>query len=67
MAETVIILILLFIGLFYTDTISATRFINPDDGYLLALKEKDYDFLLAIKYGEEINANNTIGSSNNCK
>ena len=57
MAETVIILVLLCIGLFYTDTVSTKKFFDTDEGYLLSLKEKDYDFLLRAKYGENINAN----------
>ena len=54
MAETIIILILLGIGLFYTETIDTQKFFNADDGYFLALKEKDYDFLLITKYGENV-------------
>ena len=57
MAETIIILILLGIGLFYTDTVSTAKFFNTQDGYLLSLKEKDYDFLLMAKYGEKIDIN----------
>ena len=43
MFETVIIIILLGFSLLYTDTVSTKRFLNEDDGYLLGLKEKDYD------------------------
>ena len=57
MTETVIILILLGIGLFYTETIETQKFFNTDDGYLLSLKEKDYDFLLMAKYGEKVEPN----------
>ena len=57
MAETVIILVLLAVALFYTDTVSTKKFFDTDDGYLLFLKEKDYDFLLAAKYGENVNCN----------
>ena len=57
MAETIIILILLGIGLFYTDTVSTAKFFDTQDGYLLSLKEKDYDFLLMAKYGEKIDIN----------
>ena len=57
MAETIIILILLGIGLFYTETIDTQKFFNTDDGYFLSLKEKDYDFLLMAKYGEKIDCN----------
>lgn len=57
MVETLIIIGLITVALFYTDTISANKFINTDDGYLLFLKEKDYDFYLATKYGEDIEVN----------
>ena len=57
MTETIIILILLGIGLFYTETIETQKFFNTEDGYLLSLKEKDYDFLLMAKYGEKVEPN----------
>ena len=57
MAETLIILFLIAFGLFYTDTVSTKKFFDTQDGYLLFLKEKDYDFLLHAKYGEDIDAN----------
>ena len=57
MTETIIILILLGISLFYTDTVDTQKFFNTDDGYLLSLKEKDYDFLLMAKYGDQVNIN----------
>ncbi len=57
MLETVIIIFLLGFALFYTDTISTKKFFDNDTGYLLALKEKDYDFLIAAKYGEKVNPN----------
>ena len=57
MIETIIILILFAFGLFYTDTVSTKSFFNTDNGYLLGLKEKDYDFLLIAKYGEKIDCN----------
>ena len=57
MLETVIIIFLLGIALFYTETISAKKFFDTDQGYLLGLKEKDYDFLIAAKYGEKVEPN----------
>lgn len=62
MTETIIILILLTFGLFYTETVSSKRFFNTEDGYFLALKEKDYDFLLKAKYGEKIDCNKVFMS-----
>ena len=57
MLETIIIIFLLGIALFYTETISAKKFFDTDTGYLLGLKEKDYDFLIAAKYGEKVEPN----------
>lgn len=57
MAESIIILVLLTFGLLYTGTVETKKFFNTNDGYLLSLKEKDYDFLLMAKYGEKIDVN----------
>ena len=57
MTETILILIFLGVGLFYTETIDTKKFFNTEDGYLLSLKEKDYDFLLMAKYGEKVEIN----------
>lgn len=57
MLESVIIVGLLLIALFYTDTIKANKFIDQDSGILLGLKEKDYNILLALKYGEDLDYN----------
>ncbi len=57
MLETIIIIVLFGFALLYTDTVSTKRFFNEDDGYLLGLKEKDYDFYLMAKYGENVNPN----------
>ena len=54
MIETIIILIFLGIGLFYTETIDTHKFFDDEDGYFLSLKEKDYDFLLHAKYGDKV-------------
>lgn len=62
MAETVIILLLLGVGLFYSETIDVKKFINTEDGYFLSLKEKDYDFLLSAKYGENVDCNKVFMS-----
>ena len=62
MVETIIIVILFAIALFYTDTISTKKFFDTEDGYLLFLKEKDYDFLLTTKYGENVNVNKVFMS-----
>lgn len=62
MTETIIIIVLLLVGLFYTDTVSTQRFFDTDDGYFLALKEKDYDFLLKAKYGEKVDCNKVFMS-----
>jgi len=62
MTETIIIIILLLVGLFYTETVSTKRFFDTEEGYFLALKEKDYDFLLKAKYGEKVDCNKVFMS-----
>ena len=57
MIETFVIIGLIVVALFYTDTVSANKFLNTNDGYLLFLKEKDYDFYVATKYGEDVDVN----------
>ena len=57
MLETFIIIGLVVIALLYTGTVNTKKFINTQDGYLLFLKEKDYDFYAYTKYGEDIDTN----------
>ena len=47
--------IIIFVAI-YNGTIDTKSFIKDNDIYLKLLKEKDYDFLLTIKYGEEIDS-----------
>ncbi len=57
MLETFVIIGLITVALFYTDTVNVNKFINTEDGYFLFLKEKDYDFYIATKYGEGVDVN----------
>lgn len=57
MLEIILIVILLFIALLYSGTVSTKTFLNEEDGLVLLLKEKDYDFYVSVKYGEGMNTN----------
>ena len=57
MLESVLIIGLFLVAIFYTETIDTKKFFDTDDGYLLYFKEKDYDFLLITKYGENVKPN----------
>lgn len=57
MLESVIVVSLLLVALLYTETIKTNRFINTENGLFLGLKEKDYNMLLALKYGENVDFN----------
>ena len=48
--------IIIFVAI-YNGTIDTSAFIKDNDIYLKLLKEKDYDFLLTIKFGEDVDAN----------
>jgi len=55
--EYILVIALVIIPLIYSKSISTKSFINEDGGYLLFLKEKDYDFYVMSKYGENVNPN----------
>lgn len=55
--EIIIVAVLFLIALFYTKTISVNKFIEDNNEVFNELKEKDYDFLVAAKHGEQVNAN----------
>ena len=57
MIEIILIVVILGFALIYTETVSTKSFLNEENGYLLALKESDYDFYCHAKYGDEINCN----------
>lgn len=56
MVIVIVAAIILFVAI-YNGTIDTSAFIKDNDIYLKLLKEKDYDFLLTIKFGEDVDAN----------
>jgi len=57
MIESLIILGLVIIILLYSGKVDTKKFLDEDNGYLLFLKEKDYDFYVIAKYGESVSPN----------
>jgi hypothetical protein len=57
MIEGVIIVVIAAAALFYSGTVSTKTFFDEENGYLLSLKEKDYNFLVGARYGENVNPN----------
>lgn len=57
MIEIVLVIGLLIIPLVYSGTVTSKTFLDEENGYLLFLKEKDYDFYVFAKYGEDVNVN----------
>ena len=57
MIEILLIVVILGFGLIYTGTVSTKSFFDEDKGYLLGLKESDYDFYCHAKYGDDVNCN----------
>ena len=43
-------------ALVYTKTVDANQFLQENDMYINLLKEKDWDFYVAAKYGDKVNA-----------
>lgn len=54
--EIVVVAALFIIALFYSKTVKMDKFIEENSETLKSLKEKDYDFLLAAKHGEQVNS-----------
>ena len=52
--EIIIIIIVIAFILVYNNVISTNKFFTENRGIFLAIKEKDYDFLLRAKYGERV-------------
>ena len=57
MIEVLLIVVILGFGLIYTGTVSTKSFFDEQNGYLLGLKESDYDFYCHAKYGDDVNCN----------
>ena len=54
--EAVIIIILIFIVLEVTGSISLNKFVKDNQEYFKTLKESDYEFLLKARYGDGIDS-----------
>ena len=52
--EILIVIIVIGFILVYNNVISTNRFFDENSKVFLAIKEKDYDFLLRVKYGEKV-------------
>ena len=57
MWEIVIIGILVIIILYSRGTINANKFVKDNEEFFKILKESDYDFYVAAKYGDEVDPN----------
>ncbi len=57
LVEIIIVSGLFLVALISTNTINANKFIEDNQESLNSLKEKDYDFLLAAKYGDKLDPN----------
>ena len=55
--EIVIVGAILIGILLYNNVISGKKFFEDNDEYFKMLKEEDYDFLVAARYGEKVDAN----------
>ena len=52
--EIILIAIVIVFILVYNNTISTKQFNSENKGYFASLKEKDYEFLLRTKYGDNV-------------
>lgn len=57
MLEIVLIVVLVFIPVFYGGFVDTKSFFGKSEAYLGFLKEKDYDFYVMAKYGENVDPN----------
>ncbi len=55
--EMLIIMGLTGFALLYTKTVDVNQFLEENDVYLKLLKEKDWDFYVAAKYGDRVDPN----------
>lgn len=54
MWEIVIVAAIIFVILFVNGTVNTNQFFKDNDVYVKLLKEKDYEFLVMAKYGENV-------------
>ena len=55
--EIIIVGAIILFVLLYNNVISGKQFLEDNDIYFKMLKEDDYDFLVAARYGEKVDAN----------
>ena len=55
--EIVIVCSILVFVLFYNKTVDGKKFIIDNEKYFQYLRESDYDFLVQLKYGEDVDCN----------
>ncbi|MEG0994464.1 MAG: hypothetical protein RSE91_00620 [Bacilli bacterium] len=54
----ILIIAIILAGIFlYNKTIDTSKFLKDNESYFLLLKEKDYDFYVKSKYGDEVDIN----------
>lgn len=59
--EFLIIAVILLFVLQYSERINVRKFVGDTEPYFRSLMEDDYEFLLKIKYGNDINVNDAFG------
>ena len=52
--EIILIAVVVIFVLIYNNTINTKQFNSENKGYFANLKEKDYEFLLRTKYGDNV-------------
>ena len=58
MVIEIVLIVVLMLGIFiYSGTVNTKTFFSEEAPYLSSLKEKDYDFYVAAKFGENVNPN----------
>ncbi len=57
MWEIVIVAVIIFVILFINGSVDTNQFFKDNEAYVKLLKEKDYDFLVMAKYGDDVDVN----------
>ncbi len=62
MWEIAIVAAIIFLILFVNGTVDTNKFFKDNDIYVKLLKEKDYDFLVMAKYGDDVDVDKLFNS-----